>query len=104
MKRRIAGSRSGEDPSFIRARRSLRKLQQNFEENYPGRAKFQRVLGHGGYGLATMVCNLKDLPIPPSINLDMSPPTKYIITNKAYILWLTVGVIVESEDPQRPRS
>lgn len=54
MKRRIAGSRSGEDPSFIRARRSLRKLQQNFEENYPGRAKFQRVLGHGGYGLATM--------------------------------------------------
>ncbi|KAI1657784.1 kinase-like domain-containing protein [Daldinia decipiens] len=46
--------RSGEDPAFLRARRSLRKLQQNFEENYPGRIKFQRVLGYGGFGLATM--------------------------------------------------
>ncbi|KAI0103418.1 kinase-like domain-containing protein [Daldinia grandis] len=54
MRRLRVESRSGEDPSFLRARRSLRMLEENFEKNLPGRTKFQRVLGHGGFGLATL--------------------------------------------------
>ncbi|KAI1465424.1 kinase-like domain-containing protein [Daldinia caldariorum] len=47
-------SRSGNNEGFQRARKSLKQLRGNFERYYPGQFTYQRTLGYGGFGLATL--------------------------------------------------
>ncbi|OTB17439.1 hypothetical protein K445DRAFT_10143 [Daldinia sp. EC12] len=44
----------GGSENFRKARRALRTLKNNFDTNFPGRAEYQRTLGYGGFGLATL--------------------------------------------------